>query len=200
MVNVKLSKEGNPKAKHQVVSLKTPLKTEDIENLEIGTIVCVSGVIYTSRDSAHKRMVECLEQDKPMPIDVKGQIIYYVGPTPTRPGQVIGSCGPTTSYRMDPYTPTMLAQGMKGMIGKGPRSQEVIDAIVKYKGIYLAAVGGAAALISKCVKRASVVAYEDLGPEAIYRLEVEDFPCIVAIDCKGNNLYEVGKKRFQVIE
>ncbi|MBQ3198760.1 MAG: Fe-S-containing hydro-lyase [Firmicutes bacterium] len=177
----------------EVIKLQTPLTDEDVMKLKAGDIVSLSGVIYTGRDAAHKRLVECLDRNEPMPIDVKGQAIYYVGPAPAKPGKPIGSCGPTTSYRMDPYTPTMLAEGMKAMIGKGPRSKEVVDAMLEHKGVYLAAIGGAAAVIAKAVKSCEVITYEDLGAEAIHKLEVEDFICFVAIDAQGDNLYETGK-------
>lgn len=180
----------------EVIKLTTPLTTEDVIKLKAGDIVSISGVIYTGRDAAHKRMVECLDRNEPMPIDVKGQVMYYVGPAPAKPGKPIGSCGPTTSYRMDPYTPTMLDEGLKAMIGKGPRSAEVIESMKKNKGVYLAAIGGAAAVIAKSVKSCEVITYEDLGAEAIHKLEVEDFICFVAIDAEGNNLYETGKKEF----
>lgn len=170
--------------------LKLPLSDIDISSLKAGEQVLLSGIIYTARDAAHKKMAEALERRKPLPIDIKGQVIYYVGPTPAKPGQVIGSAGPTTSSRMDAYAPRLLEEGLKGMIGKGKRSQEVVDAIKKYKAVYFAAAGGAGALLSKRIKRAEVVAYEDLGPEAIYRLEVEDFPAIVVNDIFGNDLYE----------
>ncbi|MBO8167571.1 MAG: Fe-S-containing hydro-lyase [Thermoanaerobacteraceae bacterium] len=177
--------------------LTPPLTDADIENLEIGDQVLITGTIYTARDAAHKRLVELLDEGKELPVDLKGQIIYYVGPTPAKPGQVIGSAGPTTSYRMDPYAPKLLAIGLKAMIGKGSRSQEVKDAMKKYKGCYLAAVGGAAALIAKSIKKAEVIAYPELGPEAIRKLEVEDFPAIVVNDCKGGDLYEEGVKKYQ---
>lgn len=177
----------------EVIKLTTPLTNEDVMKLKAGDVVSLNGIIYTGRDAAHKRMVECLDQGVAMPIDVKGQLIYYVGPAPAKPGDPIGSCGPTTSYRMDPYTPQLLAEDMKGMIGKGPRSKEVVDSMIENKAIYLAAVGGAAAVIAKAVKACEVLAYEDLGAEAIHKLEVEDFVCIVAIDAEGGNLYETGK-------
>lgn len=177
----------------EVIKLTTPLTNEDVMKLKAGDVVSLNGVIYTGRDAAHKRMVECLDQGVDMPIDVKGQLIYYVGPAPAKPGDPIGSCGPTTSYRMDPYTDQLLSVGMKGMIGKGPRSKEVVDSMIENKAIYLAAVGGAAAVIAKAVKSCEVLAYEDLGAEAIHKLEVEDFVCIVAIDAEGGNLYETGK-------
>jgi len=180
------------------IHLTTPLRDEDLEKLQIGDKVYLSGTIYTARDAAHQRLVELIEQEKPLPFDLKGQVIFYVGPAPTPPGKVIGSAGPTTSYRMDPYAPVLLAAGLKGMIGKGARSKAVIEAMQKYKAVYFAAIGGAAALISQSIKSAQVIAYEDLGPEAIRRLVVENFPCIVANDVRGNDIYRgfdyMGKK------
>lgn len=170
--------------------VKTPITKEMAETLHAGDYVYISGTIYSARDAAHKRMKEEIEAGKDIPIDVKNQTIYYLGPSPKREGQVIGSAGPTTSSRMDKYTPMMLKMGMTGMIGKGKRSKEVIEEMKKNSAVYFAAVGGAGALLSKCIKKADTVAYEDLGAEAIYKLEVEDFPAIVVIDSKGNNLYE----------
>ncbi len=156
----------------------------------------LSGVIYTARDAAHKRLCELVEQGKELPLDVKDSIIYFVGPTPARPGEAIRSAGPTTSYRMDAYSPTMIAQGQTGMIGKGKRNEEVIAAMKEHGAVYFGAIGGCGALLSKCIKKAEVVAYDDLGAEAIRRLEVEDFPVIVIIDSEGNNLYETGRKAY----
>lgn len=178
------------------IKLKLPLKESDLTNLKVGDRVLLTGNIYTGRDAAHKRLIETLEKNKKLPIDLKNEFIYYVGPSPAQPGQVIGSAGPTTSYRMDSYTKTLMDLGLKGTIGKGNRSEEVIESIIKNKGIYLGAIGGAAALISKSIKKAEIVAYEDLGTEAIRKLYVEDFPAIVVIDSKGNNLYELGKKEY----
>ena len=178
------------------IKLTTPLSSEDVEKLKAGDKVLLNGVIYTARDAAHKRMVEALKVKKPLPFDLQGQVIYYVGPAPAPPGRVIGSCGPTTSSRMDPYTIFLLEAGMKGMIGKGFRSNEVKDAIRKYKAIYFAAIGGAGALLSQHVKKAEVIAYEDLGTEAIRKLEVKDFPVIVVNDVNGNDLYQEGVKRY----
>lgn len=175
----------------------TPLTDDIIEDLRIGDSVLISGVIYTGRDSAHKRLVEALDRGEELPVDFKGQIIYYAGPAPAKPGKPIGSVGPTTSYRMDPYAPRLITQGLKGMIGKGNRAKEVIDAIQKYKAVYFGAIGGAAALMAKAVKTAEVVAYEDLGPEAIRRLEVEDFPAVVVNDCRGGDLYTEGMKKYR---
>lgn len=176
--------------------LKTPVTDADMLTLKAGDKVLITGDIYSARDAAHKRLVELLDQGKELPFNIQGQFIYYVGPSPAKPGQVIGSAGPTTSYRMDPYAPRLLEQGLKGMIGKGSRSQEVKDSIVKNKATYLAAVGGAAALIAKSIKAAELVAYEDLGAEAIRRLTVEDFPAIVVNDVDGNDLYQAGVAQY----
>ena len=166
-----------------------PIKDEDIEQLHVGDYCYLTGVVYTARDAAHKRMYEALEKGESLPIDINGQIIYYMGPSPARDGKVIGSAGPTTATRMDKYAPSLLDLGQKGMIGKGKRSKEVIDAVVRNKAVYFAAVGGAGALLSRCIKKCEVVAYDDLGTEAIRRLEVENFPVIVAADCYGNKVY-----------
>jgi fumarate hydratase subunit beta len=176
--------------------ITTPLSEEVVGSLKAGDKVYITGVIYTARDAAHKRLVDLINENKPLPFDVTNQIIYYVGPTPAKPNQVIGSAGPTTSYRMDAYTPQLLENGLKGMIGKGERNSTVRDAIVKHKAIYFAAVGGAAALISKSIKSCKVIAYEDLGPEAIHKLEVIDFPAIVINDTFGNDLMEENFKRY----
>ena len=176
--------------------LKTPLSDSDVENLNIGDHVLLSGIIYTGRDAAHKRLFELLKKGEPLPIDLKGAVIYYVGPAPAKPGYPIGPAGPTTSYRMDPYAPLMLENGQKGVIGKGNREKEVIEAMKKYKGVYFVAPGGIAALIAKSVKSVKIVAYEDLGTEAVRRLEVEDFPCIVSNDCHGGDLFEEGIKKY----
>jgi fumarate hydratase subunit beta len=178
------------------IRITTPLSDEDVEGLKAGDHVLISGVIYTGRDAAHKRLAGLIDRGEELPIDLRGQIIYYVGPTPARPGKPIGSAGPTTSYRMDPYSPKLMEKGLKGMIGKGMRSQEVIEAMKKYKAIYMAAVGGAAALIARRIKKSAVIAYEDLGPEAIRRLEVEDFPAIVVNDIWGKDLYVEGLRRY----
>ena len=180
-----------------MIHIHTPLTDEMVERLKIGDKVFINGIIYTGRDAAHKRLVELVNKGAPFPFDISGQIIYYVGPTPPKPGQPIGSAGPTTSYRMDPYAPILIARGLKGMIGKGSRGREVIEAMKKYKAVYFAATGGAGALLSKRIKKSEVVAYEDLGPEAIRRLEVEDFPVIVANDIYGNDLYIEGAKRYR---
>lgn len=181
----------------EAIRIKTPFGEDVVERLRTGDKVLISGVIYTGRDAAHKRLVDLVHQGKPLPIDLKGQVIYYVGPTAAKPGCPIGSAGPTTSYRMDPYAPTLIALGLKGMIGKGSRGREVVDAIKKHKAVYFASTGGAGALISKRIKKAEVVAYEDLGAEAIRKLEVEDFPAIVVNDVHGNDLYEQGKARYR---
>ena len=181
----------------EVIRIQTPLTDDVVERLKIGDRVIVNGVVYTGRDAAHKRLVDLVNQGKPLPFDIRGQIIYFVGPTPPKPGQVIGAAGPTSSYRMDAYSPTLIARGLKGMIGKGLRGKEVVEAMKKYKAVYFGATGGAGALISKRIKKAEIVAYEDLGAEAVRRLEVEDFPVIVVNDIYGNDLYEVGKKQYK---
>ena len=178
------------------VKITTPLTREQVKNLKAGDSCLISGVIYTARDAAHKRLCELVEAGKELPMDVKDAIIYFVGPTPAKPGQAIGSAGPTTSYRMDADSPTMIAQGQTGMIGKGKRSPEVIAAMKEHGAVYFGAIGGCGALLSKCIKKAEVIAYEDLGAEAIRRLEVEDFPVIVIIDSEGNNLYETGRNAY----
>ena len=180
----------------EAIRLKTPLSDADVEKLKAGDKVLLNGVIYTGRDAAHKRLYDLLMAGKPLPIDVKGQVIYYVGPAPAKPGQVIGSAGPTTSGRMDAFSPKLIEIGLKGMIGKGMRKKEVVEAMKKYKAVYFAATGGAGALLAKAIKKAQVVAYDDLGPEAISRLEVEDFPVIVVNDTKGNDLYEEGMRKY----
>jgi len=164
---------------------------------KLETGVLINGVIYTGRDAAHKRLVELVDRGQPLPFDIRGQIIYYVGPTPPKPGMPIGAAGPTSSYRMDPYAPILMDKGLKGMIGKGVRGKAVVDAMKKYKAVYFAATGGAGALISKTIKKAEVVAYEELGTEAVRRLEVKDFPAIVVNDIYGNDLYEEGKRQYR---
>ena len=180
----------------EAIRLKTPLSDADVDKLKAGDKVLLNGVIYTGRDAAHKRLFDLLMAGKPLPIDVKGQVIYYVGPAPAKPGQVIGSAGPTTSGRMDAFSPKLIEMGLKGMIGKGMRKKEVVEAMKKYKAVYFAATGGAGALLAKAIKKAQVVAYEDLGPEAINRLEVENFPVIVVNDTRGNDLYEEGMRKY----
>jgi len=182
---------------NQLIRLKPPLSDEDVEELKIGDRVLINGIIYTGRDAAHKRLFDLLKGGKDLPFDIKGQIIYFVGPTPAKPGQVFGSAGPTTSYRMDAYSPSLIERGLKGMIGKGMRSDAVKEAMKKYKAVYFAATGGAGALLAKRVRKAEIVAYEDLGPEAIRRLEVEDLPVIVVNDVRGNDLYIEGEKKYR---
>jgi len=178
------------------MKLTTPLTDRVVEQLRAGDKVSITGVIYVGRDAAHKRMVAALEAGEPLPFDPRGQIIYYMGPAPAKPGDPIGSAGPTTSYRMDPYTPKMLEAGLKGMIGKGNRSMPVREAMQKHRAVYLGAIGGAGALIAKSIKSATVIAYDDLGAEALRRLEVEDFPAIVVNDIYGGDAYEDGLKQF----
>lgn len=182
----------------ETIKIQAPLNDEKVRELKAGDNVLINGIIYTGRDAAHKRLIELINSGKELPFEVKNQIIYYVGPAPAKPGYAVGPAGPTTSYRMDPYTPPLLKLGLKGMIGKGVRSKEVIDAMKTYGAVYFAAVGGAAALISKSIKKAEVVCYEDLGPEAIHRFYVEDFPAIVVIDSLGNNLYESEPKKYKI--
>ena len=177
--------------------INTPLTDDVVRTLKAGDNVLISGVIYTARDAAHKRLVALIEKGEELPMDVRGQVIYYVGPCPAKPGMAIGSAGPTTSGRMDPYAPILMENGLKGMIGKGRRSEAVRDSMVKHNAVYLAAIGGAGALLSKCVKAAELVAYEDLGPEAIRKLTVEDFPAVVVNDAHGNDLYEQGVKEYR---
>ena len=177
--------------------LETPVTDEVIEKLKAGDRVFITGYLYTGRDSAHKKLIELIQDGKELPIDVKGQFIYYVGPTPARPGNPIGSAGPTTSYRMDSFAPILHSLGLKGTIGKGSRSEEVKESLRKYKAVYLAAVGGAGALISKSIEGSEVIAYPELGPEAIRKVKVKDFPCIVINDMYGGDLYEEGKKKYR---
>ncbi|NLS44686.1 MAG: Fe-S-containing hydro-lyase [Firmicutes bacterium] len=181
-----------------IINISTPLTDDDIISLRAGDNIKISGTLYTARDAAHKRLVDLIKKGKDLPMDIKGQIIYYVGPAPEKPGQVIGSAGPTTSYRMDPYAPILMEHGLKGMIGKGSRSMDVRDAMVKYKAVYFAAIGGAGALLAKCVKESEIIAYEDLGPEAIRKLTVEAFPVTVVNDIYGNDLYEEGIKKYNI--
>lgn len=178
------------------ISIKAPLSREEARKLKAGDSCLISGVIYTARDAAHKRLCELVEKGEELPVDIKDAIIYFVGPTPAKEGQAIGSAGPTTSYRMDAYSPTLIALGHTGMIGKGKRGPEVIEAMKEHGAVYFGAIGGCGALLSKCIKKAEVVAYEDLGAEAIRRLEVEDFPAVVIIDSEGNNLYETGRQNY----
>lgn len=176
--------------------LSAPVSDEDLMPLKAGDRVFIKGKVYTGRDAAHKRMVEALERNEPLPFDLKGQIIYYVGPSPTKPNQAIGACGPTTSYRMDAYAPVLIERGLKVMIGKGMRAKAVKDAMVKHKAIYLAATGGAGALLARAVKEAKVIAYDELGPEAIRELTVEGLPTIVINDVHGADLYEMGVQAY----
>lgn len=176
--------------------ISAPLQEEEIAKLKSGDSILLSGIIYTARDAAHKRLVQLIEEGKELPFELKNQIIYYVGPTPAKPGQVIGSAGPTTSYRMDSYTPILLDKGLRGMIGKGARNSDVINSIIKNKSVYFASIGGAAALTSKCIVSSELVAYEDLGAEAIMKLEVKDLPLIVVIDADGNDLYKKGQEQY----
>lgn len=177
--------------------IKVPILKEEAEQLTSGDYVYITGTIYTARDAAHKRMDEALKRGEKLPFPIENAMIYYMGPSPAREGHPIGSAGPTTASRMDKYTPRLLDLGLGAMIGKGKRSQEVLDAIVRNKSVYFAAVGGAGALLSKCIKSSEVIAYEDLGTEAVRKLEVEDFPVIVVADCHGNNLYESAMKEYR---
>ena len=178
--------------------IKLPLTDKIIAELKAGDNVLLSGVIYVARDAAHKKIVEALDKGYPLPFDIKGQTIYYMGPAPAKPGNVIGSAGPTTSYRMDSFSPRLMEVGLKGMIGKGQRTQAVLDAIKKYKAVYFATIGGAGALISKSIKKADVIAYEELGAEAVRKLEVEDFPVTVINDIYGGDLYQQGKAKYKI--
>ena len=176
--------------------IQLPLTREAARELKAGESCLLTGVLYTARDAAHKRLCELAAKGEKLPLDVENATIYFVGPTPAKPGQVIGSAGPTTSYRMDAYSPTLIALGQTGMIGKGKRGPEVISAMKEHGAVYFGAIGGCGALLSKCIKKAEVIAYEDLGAEAIRRLEVENFPVVVIIDSQGNNLYETGRQAY----
>ncbi len=178
------------------ISITTPLSREQARSLKAGDSCLISGVIYTARDAAHKRLCELAAQGKELPVEIRDAVIYYVGPTPARPGEAIGSAGPTTSYRMDAYSPLLISLGETGMIGKGKRGPEVIQAMKDHGAVYFGAIGGCGALLSQCIKKAEIIAYEDLGAEAIRRLEVENFPVIVVIDSQGNNLYETGRRAY----
>ncbi len=179
--------------------LTTPLSDEDVVQLKVGDIVYLSGIIYTARDAAHKKLIDLMDEGKELPFNVKGSVIYFVGPTPPKPGDPIGSAGPTTSYRMDSYSPRLINEmGQKGMIGKGKRNQEVIDACVKSKAIYFGATGGAGALLARQIKSAEVIAYPELGPEAIRKLEVVDFPLTVVNDTYGDDLYKIGRAKYEI--
>lgn len=181
----------------EAIKIVTPLTKEKARELKAGDLVLITGTIYTSRDAAHKRMTEALAAGEKLPVDFTDQIIYYVGPAPAKPGKAIGSAGPTTSGRMDAYTPRMLEEGLRGMIGKGYRTPEVVESMKKHGAVYFTATGGAAALIAKTIKKYEVIAYDDLGPEALSRLTVEDFPAIVAIDSQGNNFYDEGQAKYR---
>ena len=182
------------------INITAPLSRDAARKLRAGDSCLISGVIYTARDAAHKRLCELVDAGKEMPLDVTDNIIYFVGPTPAKPGQAIGSAGPTTSYRMDAYSPTLIREGLTGMIGKGKRGPEVVAAMKEHGAVYFGAIGGCGALLGKCIKKAQVIAYDDLGAEAIRRLEVEDFPAIVIIDSEGNNLYEMGRRNYLASE
>jgi len=179
------------------IRLTAPLTDEDVMRLRAGQQVLISGIVYTARDAAHKRMSDALANGEDLPFDVRGQVIYYVGPSPAPPGRVIGAAGPTTAGRMDRYTPELLARGLKGTIGKGPRSAEVREALKRHRAVYFGGIGGAGALLSQCIKSAELIAYGDLGTEAIRRLEVEDFPAIVVNDCHGGDAYAEAKERWR---
>ncbi|MDT8860860.1 Fe-S-containing hydro-lyase [Alkalihalobacillus sp. MEB130] len=181
----------------EMKQITTPLTYEKVKELQAGDLVSITGTIYSARDAAHKNLVESLQAGEDLPIDLVDQVIYYAGPTPAKPGKVIGSCGPTTSGRMDAYSPTLIAQGLRGMIGKGSRSKEVIEAMKEHGAVYFAAIGGAAALIADTIKSVDIVAFPELGPEAIRRMKVESYPCIVAVDCNGNDLYKMGVERYK---
>jgi fumarate hydratase subunit beta len=181
----------------QPVKLKTPLKDEDVCRLKAGDAVSLSGVIYTGRDAAHKRITQAMAEGKETPFPLEGAVIFYVGPSPAPPGKVIGAAGPTTSYRMDPFAPTLIKNGLKAMIGKGKRNQDVKDAMQQHKAVYLAAIGGAGALVAKAIKEAEVIAYPDLGPEAVRRLVVEDMPLICVNDVNGGDLYRQGREAYK---
>ena len=178
------------------IRLNTPLTEDKLINLKAGDSVLLSGTIYSARDAAHKRLIDLLKEGKELPLHIENETIYYVGPSPAKPGQVIGSAGPTTSYRMDAYAPTLMDLGLKGMIGKGARNEEVINSIKKNKCVYFGAIGGAAALIGKSIVKSEIIAYEDLGAEAIRKMEVKDMPLVVIIDTEGNNLYDIGQKNY----
>jgi len=179
------------------IEVTTPLSDEDVRTLRAGQPVLISGVFYTARDAAHKRMTDALERGEDLPFDIRGQVIYYVGPTPAPPGRVIGAAGPTTAGRMDRYAPALLARGLKGMIGKGSRSQDVRDALQKYTAVYFGGLGGAGALLARSIQTVEIVAYEDLGTEAIRRIEVVDFPAIVVNDCYGGDAYADARARWE---
>lgn len=176
--------------------INLPITDDDINDLKVGESVLLTGSIITGRDAAHKRLFELIQKGQPLPVEIKGELIYYVGPAPAKPGYIVGPAGPTSSYRMDKYTPSLLDLGLKGMIGKGNRNKEVVDSIIKNHAVYFACVGGAAAVIAKSIVKEEILCYDDLGTEAIRRYYVKDFPCIVAIDCKGHNVYEEEAKKY----
>lgn len=180
------------------MNICSPIDEDTVARLKTGDRIFITGVIYVARDAAHLKMIEALDRGQPLPFDIKGQTIYYMGPAPARPGQPIGSAGPTTSGRMDGFTPRLLAEGLKAMIGKGKRSQAAKDAMIKHRAVYLAAIGGAGALISKSIRKAEIIAYPELGPGALLRLEVEDFPAIVVNDVYGGDLYQEGQARYKI--
>ncbi|MBU2027035.1 MAG: Fe-S-containing hydro-lyase [Proteobacteria bacterium] len=181
-------------------NITLPLSDDILETLHAGDELLLTGAMYVGRDAAHKRMIETLQAGEPLPVDLKGQVIYFMGPTPARPGKAIGSAGPTSSYRMDAYSPRLMAEGLKGMIGKGMRSKEVKEAMKKHKAVYLGAIGGAGALFAGCIRKVEVVAYDDLGPEALRRIEVRDFPVTVVNDIYGGDIYEEGRAQFRVVD
>ncbi|MHC4267089.1 MAG: Fe-S-containing hydro-lyase [Planctomycetota bacterium] len=183
---------------NEYIDLETPLNDSTIEGLKAGDKVRISGILYTARDAAHKKLIEMIKSGKDLPFDLKGQLLYYVGPTPARSGKCIGSAGPTTSYRMDTYAPTLIKMGLKGTIGKGGRSKEVVEAMKMHKAVYFAAVGGAAALIAKSIKKVEIIAFEELGTEAIRKLVVDNFPAIVINDTNGNDLYDIGVEKYKM--
>ena len=178
------------------IRITVPMSRQEARSLKAGDSCLLTGTIYTARDAAHKRLCEAIAQRKELPFDIRDACIYYVGPTPTKPGQAIGSAGPTTSYRMDAYSPSLIALGQTGMIGKGRRGPEVVDAMKEHGAVYFGAIGGCGALLSKCVRKSEVIAYDDLGAEAVRKIEVEDFPVTVIIDSLGNNLYEAGRAAY----
>jgi hydro-lyases, Fe-S type, tartrate/fumarate subfamily, beta region len=183
-----------------IIRIETPLTKDKVAQLKVGDNVLLNGVLYTGRDAAHKKMVEAINRGEEIPFDVRNQVIYFVGPSPAKPGQVIGSAGPTTSGRMDAYSPILLAKGLTGMIGKGALSANVINAMKKYGAVYFGAIGGAGALIAKRIISSEIIAYPELGPEAVRRIEVRDFPVMVIIDSQGNNLYDLGKAKYRKVK
>ena len=184
----------------ELIGIETPLTKDMVSKLEAGDTVSINGVVYAARDAAHKRMIELLDKGLELPFDIRNQVIYYVGPCPARPGEIIGSAGPTTSGRMDAYAPRLIELGLTGMVGKGLRSLQVVDAMKKHGAVYFGAIGGAGALIAKSIVREEIVAFPELGPEAIRKLTVKDFPAVVVIDCQGNSLYETGRERYRVYD